>query len=217
MKNLFYLLLFFIIINCSTDKEVYWCGDRPCVNKKDRENYFKETMIVEIKELKKTSRGNSEMEQIMQQAGVEQKRRIVNEKVLSKESRLEEKRRIKKEKNIIKHAKLEEKRRIKKEKNLIKQAKLEERRRIKEEKELVKQIERDEKKMIKSEKKLAKQTKHDENKIIKKEKEKSKPYTDVDSSFEDVTTDSNIFKKLVEKITKENILKPYPDINNIPN
>ena len=217
MKNLIYLLLFFIIINCSTDKNVYWCGDRPCINNKDRENYFKKTMIVEIKELKKSSKDNSEIEKIMEQAQVENKRRIINEKVLAKESKLEEKRRIKKEKNLIKQAKLNEKRRIKDEKNLIKQAKLEEKRRIKDEKKLVKQIERDEKKFIKDEKKLTKQTKRDENKIIKKEKKKSKPYTDVSSGFENVSTDSNIFKKLVEKITRENILKPYPDINNIPN
>ena len=235
MKSLFYLLLFIIIISCTTDKEVYWCGDHPCINKNEREAYFKKTMIVEIKEIKTTSKNNSEVEQIMRQAGVEEKYRTTNEKDLTKEIKLEEKRRIKKEKNDIKQAKLEQKRRIKEEKKAIKQAKLEQKRRIKEEKKLakqierdekkmtkdekklVKQIERDEKKMTKDEKKLAKQIKREKNKIIKKEKKKFKRNADVNPNLENISTGSNNFKKLVEKITRENAFKSYPDINDIPN
>ena len=69
MKTILYLIIFFIFTSCSTDKDAYWCGDHPCINKKEKEAYFKKTMIVEIKDLKKkTLKSNSEIEKIIQQA-----------------------------------------------------------------------------------------------------------------------------------------------------
>ena len=199
MKNLFYLILFFIIISCSGNKSVYWCGDHPCINKKEKEEYFKKTMIVEIKKLnKKASKSNSEIAKIIQQAQVEEKRRIKEEKNMTKQAKLEEKRRIKEEKNMIKQAKLEEKRRIKEEKNMTKQAKLEEKRRIKEEKNLAKQIDRD------------------ETKIIKKKKKTSRQSVDSNTGLKNIVIASTNFEKLVENITKKSIFRPYPDINEIP-
>ena len=53
MKKLLYLFLLFIIISCSNSKKVYWCGDHPCINVKEKEAYFKKTMIVEIREFNK--------------------------------------------------------------------------------------------------------------------------------------------------------------------
>ena len=200
MKILFYLIIFFIFIGCSPNKEVYWCGDHPCINKEEKKAYFKKTMIVEIKELKnKSLKDNSEIEKIIMQA------------------QGEEKKRIKKEKNLTKLEKLEEKMRIKKEKNSIKQAKLEEKKRIKEEKKLAKQIERDEKKTIKGKKKLARKIEKKEQKIIKKGKKVSKGADNISPDLGYISSDSTDFKKLVEKITKRNNLKPYPDINDIPN
>jgi len=141
MKSLFYLIIFLIIINCSTNKGVYWCGDHPCINKKERETYFKKTMIVEIKVLsERTSKNDSEIEKIIKQAQVEEKRRI------------------KVEKDLAKQAKLDEKRRIKVEKDLAKQEKLDEKRRIKVEKDLAKRVESDEKRIIKKEKITSKQS-----------------------------------------------------------
>ena len=164
MKNLFYLIIFFVIIGCSTNKVVYWCGDHPCINKKEKEAYFKKTMVVEMKELKKKNiNNNSETEKIMQQA------------------------------------KLDEKQRIKQEKDLIKQAKLDEKRRIEEEKNLAKQIQKDEKK------------------IIKKGRETSKQKVLIDTGFANIEIEATKFKELVEKITKKNLFRPYPDINDIPN
>ena len=52
MKLLFFYHYLFLIISCCSNKGVYWCGDHPCINKKEKEAYFKKTMIVEIKELK---------------------------------------------------------------------------------------------------------------------------------------------------------------------
>ena len=159
MKNLLYLIILFIFTSCSTDKGTYWCGDHPCINKKEKEAYFKKTMIVEIKNLEKmNSKNNSEIEKIIQQ------------------SRKGEKKRIKNEKNMAKQAKLEDK---------------------KEEKYLTKQIERD------------------EARIIKKEKKKSIQSVNINAGIESPAAISTNFNKLVEKITKKNIFRPYPDINDI--
>ena len=69
MRNLFYLIIFFVIIGCSINKVGYWCGDHPRINKNEKEAYFKKTMIVEVKQLKKeTYKHNSEVEKLLQQA-----------------------------------------------------------------------------------------------------------------------------------------------------
>ena len=183
MKNLFFLFILFMIISCSSNKVVYWCGDHPCINKKEKKAYFKKNMIVEMKSIKsKNYKNNSEIEKIMQ------------------ESQKKEKIRIKNEKNSAKKIKLEEKRLINEEKDLAKQIKLEEKRRIKEEKDLAKQINLEEKKRIKGEKKSYKRKIY-----VNKEKQLKKAEIDLDE-----------FSELVEKITKKNTFKPYPDINEIP-
>jgi len=53
MKNYLFLCVFFLIFSCTNNKSVYWCGDHPCINNKEKEAYFKKTMIVEVRELKK--------------------------------------------------------------------------------------------------------------------------------------------------------------------
>ena len=200
MRNLFFLLIFFIIISCSPNKKVYWCGDHPCINKKEREAYFKKTMIVEVKDSKNKSYGNdSEIEKIIQEAQLSEKTRIKDEKGLIKQAKLEKK-------NSAKQVKLEEKKRIKEEKKLAKQVKLEEKRRIKEEK-----------RRIKEEKKLAKQIKLEEKLRIKDEKKQLKKNVESDSSIARTEIKLDKFSELVEKITKKNSLRAYPDINDMPN
>ena len=79
MKKLLYLFLLFIIISCTNSKKAYWCGDHPCINGKEKEAYFKKTMIVEIREVNKvTDKNKSEVAKIMKQAKVEEKKRIKN-------------------------------------------------------------------------------------------------------------------------------------------
>ena len=64
MRIILILSLLLIVVNCSSGKQVYWCGDHPCANKKEREAYFKKTMTVEIKEMgkkKKSDKPNAVM------------------------------------------------------------------------------------------------------------------------------------------------------------
>ena len=194
MKICLFLSIFFFIISCASTKSVYWCGDHPCINKKEKEAYFKKTMIVEIRDLNKNKyKDESEIEKLLQQ------------------SQMNEKKRIKNEKNLTKQAKLEEKRRINEEKELAKQTKLEEKRRIKEEKELANEIKQEEKRRVEVEKTTLKK------KIAKKQKKPSEKGVALDSDIGNVKINLNKFSELVEKITKQNSFRPYPDINDIPN
>ena len=117
MKKIYFLIPLLITISCSSNNKVYWCGDHPCINNKEKESYFKKTMTVEIKDLKDEDlKKISEIEKITQQARINEKKRIISEKEIAKQLKLEEKRKIKEEKEIAKQLKLEEKRKIKKEK-----------------------------------------------------------------------------------------------------
>ena len=74
MKNIIFLCFLLVITNCARSNVVYWCGDHPCINKKEKEAYFKKTMIVEVRELKGTKFENkSELEKITQQINLEEK------------------------------------------------------------------------------------------------------------------------------------------------
>ena len=44
-----YLFLFLIILSCSTVKKEYVCGDHPCLDKKEFNEYFSKNLIIEIK------------------------------------------------------------------------------------------------------------------------------------------------------------------------
>ena len=176
MKNLFFIFILFMVVACSNNKSVYWCGDHPCINKKEKEAYFKKTMIVEIKDLKnKNYKSSTEYERIMQQA------------------QLDEKKRIKGEKNLTKQAKLEEKRRIREEKDLAKQIKLEDKKRIKEEKELSR------------------------SKIVKNETKHLKKNVESSTGIANTKIELGKFSEIVEKITKKNTFRTFPDIDDIPN
>ena len=124
MKFLFFFIIIILTISCTNNKEVYWCGDHPCINKKERSAYFKKTMSVEIRDLSSNDKKNkSELEKIGEQVLIDEKKKVKEEKALAKQLRLDEKRRIKDEKALAKQLRLDEKRRIKEEKKLSKRSK----------------------------------------------------------------------------------------------
>ena len=115
---------------------------------------------------------------------------------IKKRAKLDQKREIKEEKETAKQAKLDRKRKIKEQKEAAKQAKLDEKRRIKEEKELKKKI-------IKEEKLLNKKSKKNKNLSTYKKA--------------DIIISNSEFSDLKDNVIKKNMLRPYPDINDIPN
>ena len=141
-----------MFISCNNNKSVFWCGDHPCINKKEKQAYFKKTMIVEKKDLKSNSyEDKSEIEKLSQQALSDEKDRIKDERALRKIAKLEEKKRIKDDKKGF-----------------------------------------------------------SKKKVTQKSAEK-------EVSNENIKIKKGNFKELVEKITKQNAFRPYPEINDIPN
>jgi len=217
MRKLFQITLFFIIVACSTNKSVYWCGDHACVNDKEKEDFFKKTMTVEIRDLKKDKFKKSDVEKIIYQATGSEKNIIKEEKSLNKQAKLEQKQRAKEEKLLKKQAKLEQKQRAKEEKLLKKQAKIEAKRITKEQKILDKQKEIENKQRKKDKKSLVKKIKRDEKKLLSKKKKVTNDKI-VNRNLETNTAvSSTYFRNLVEKIINKNTFRPYPDINDIPN
>ena len=174
MKKYLFFLISIFIFGCTANKGVYWCGDHPCINNKEKEAYFKKTMIVEVRHYSKDKiKDNSEIEKLLDQAKLDEKRRILSEKELAKQAKIEEK-------------------------EFAKQIKIEEKKRIKEEKELAKQIEIDEKKMINENSKSQEQTDLGEKGQNEKKIIKARSFT------ENIEISSNKFSELVEKINKRN-------------
>jgi hypothetical protein len=205
MKKYIFLTISIFIFGCSVSKGVYWCGDHPCINNKEKEAYFKKTMIVEVRHYNKDKiKDNSEIEKLLDQAKLDEKKRVLSEKELAKQAKIEEK-------ELSKQIEIDEKKRIKEEKELSKQIEIDEKKRIKEEKELSKQIEIDEKKMINENSKLQKQTDLGEKDLNEKKIIKVGSFTG------NIEISSNKFSELVEKINRRNSFRSYPDINDMPN
>jgi len=121
MRIVLVVFVYIFVTNCSNNQTVYWCGNHPCINKKERESYFKKTMIVEIREIDKNYKKNdSEMDKILKQVTKDEKNRKVKEKKLAKQAKREKARMIKEEKKLAKQIELDEKKRIKEEKELAK-------------------------------------------------------------------------------------------------
>jgi len=109
MKTYIYLLIFIFVISCANYKEVYWCGDHACADKKEKEAYFKKTMIVEVRNLDKNS--NDEVSQnakILNQGKSNKKRNIISETELKKEISIEEQVKIQEKEIAISERELEE-------------------------------------------------------------------------------------------------------------
>ena len=94
---------------------------------------------------------------------------------------------------------------------MAKQTRLKEKRRIKEKKELAKQVRLEEKRgardIWKKEKKSSKK------KVLKTEDKEIV----INTNIAKTNISSSEFKELVEKITKKNMFRSYPSINDIPN
>ena len=118
--------MLFFIFSCSNNKVVYWCGDHACINKKEREAYFKKTLIVEVKNINNdNSKNDSNVKKIQEQLLTNDKER----KVLEKEAKINKKKEIQKQKELEKQAKINKKKEIQKQKELEKQSKSEKKKR----------------------------------------------------------------------------------------
>ena len=189
MKKIFILVICIFLSNCADRNKTFWCGDRPCANKKEQRSYFKKTMIVEVREIsKKKLKEYSEVEKMSSQAKKNEKKNISDDSYSKEINKIDEKARKKAEKKLLKQKKIEAK----------KQKKIEA--------DLAKQIKKQEKINLKKKKQITKIENIDNNQV-------SKPIVNIDMN----NTTADDFNKIVENIQKKNANKSYPDINDIPN
>ena len=211
MKILLFLFFLFSVTACTSNEAVYWCGDHACINNKEKEDYFKKTMTVEARVINKKKRKINNPTEIIIEENSNTGKKSFKKNTLREEKNIDEKNELKKQ------AKLNEEKRIKEENELKKQAKLNEKKRIKEENELKEQLKLDEKKRIKEENELKKKAKLDEKNLKKNtlaNKEKINMSKTVSSEY--IEDKNSTFKFLLEKIAKNNSIKSYPDLNDIP-
>ena len=121
MKNLFLFFLFLLLVECSNNKIVYWCGDHACINKKEKKSYFKKTLIIQVKHINQKNKIKyTDIDKILQQTKVSDKQKIKENKKLAKQTYREEKIKRKIEKKLAKKAYREQKNKEKREKILAK-------------------------------------------------------------------------------------------------
>ena len=59
--------------------------------------------------------------------------------------------------------------------------------------------------------------KSSKRKIVVNQKKQLKKSIELNASTENIKIEPSKFSELIKKITKKNILRPYPDINDVPN
>ena len=151
-------------------------------------------MTIEIRELhKKKNKYKSDLEIIKKQSGLKEKKNLEIDETSAVKKKIDEKISLKEQKKIAKQILSEEKKRIKEEKRLEKQARLEE------------------KKKIKNKKKSSNKF------LIKNKKKDSDSKITLNKGISNTRISSDEFDNILEKITKRNKNKPFPDINKIPN
>ena len=181
MRFLLYLFVLLFFSSCSSTKITYWCGDHNCKNKKENEEYFKNTMIVETKNnVFNDNKKDSKIDIILNQA---KNNSLENneEKVLKKDKLIEKQIKEKEEKLSAKELKQKEKKLLEEEEALAKLIEKDER-----------EIAKEEKAKLKKEKKLTKKTKVKEKKEFKSEETKTVQEVEYNS-----------FDKVVNKIIKD--------------
>ena len=136
---------------------------------------------------------------------------------LIKKYNLDKKRQIIEEKKLSKQIELDEKKRAREEKKLAKQIEIDEKKRVREEKKLAKQNEIERKRKIKKGKKLNKQPDLQKKTIYQAKSKSEKNVIKIDTNIGTLKINLNKFEDFVDKITKRNSLRSYPDINDIPN
>ena len=132
MKFLVIFLFMLIFAGCSNTNKTFWCGDHPCINKKEKKAYFKKYKTLEVKEINKKNKEEiSNFQKIMDQAKKDQKKKIRDDKKIQKAKKLKEKNELKEQKRLTKKVRLEQKRKLNEQKKLKKHVKLQERKIIK--------------------------------------------------------------------------------------
>jgi hypothetical protein len=207
-----YIMLFFLLVllSCTSNKDVFWCGDRACINKAEKKEFFKKNMIVELRNIgKKTKKEYSKVNKILNQGKLNKENLAEDENGKIKLTKREKKQRIKDEKKLSKQLLKQERQRIKDEKKLSKQLLKQQLQRIKDEKKIAKKLKKDEKERNKN-----KEVKSEIYSIKKSKKAVKKPLVNKSKVVSSVDDKNSLkFVDLVKKIKEKSYTKSFPNIN----
>ena len=120
MKIFFNFILILFFFGCSSGKVEYWCGNDPCKNKKEKEEYFKKTMTVEarIVNSRKNKKKNN-IEIIMEQNTIDKNTLLEKNKLIKEDQELKRQTKLDEKKKIKNNKKFLENNDVKKNKNAI--------------------------------------------------------------------------------------------------
>ena len=206
-----YSLIFLMLLSCSTVKKEYVCGDRLCVDKKEFNEFFSNTLTVEISPQDKKAKQNIDLVKLnTNKSNVK--------KIKTKESKLEKRQKKKEKKAQFKAEKkrLKDERKIKKNQQKIKKIEANQITQKPQAKDLEKII--IEKKNVEKEVKniiVKKSTETPNKKIIKKKDNEfnliknKKNERSICDQIEDCDID-----KIAEMLIKKGKTKPFPNITS---
>ena len=122
-----YLIFFTLILSCSTVKKEYVCGDHPCVDKKEFNEFFSKNFIVEIKPQKKKNIKQNDLVRLNTESLNSKKNDNKYDKINRKIKAKKDKEELKKEKKRLlterKNKKIEEKNKALERKKIAKYSK----------------------------------------------------------------------------------------------
>jgi len=91
-------------------KQVYWCGDHACINKKEKKAYFEKNMIVEKRILNKENKlSKSEKDEILKKIREQEKEKYKNKKETKKLAHARKKEASQDEEKLIKRKSIDKK------------------------------------------------------------------------------------------------------------
>ena len=114
----FYSLIFLFILSCGAGKKIYVCGDHPCVDKKEFNEYFAKNLKIEIISKKKNKKKSNDLVTLNT---ISSKKKMTSSKISTQEEKLKKK----EKKNKLKEQKIKllEERKIKKAEKKIREKK----------------------------------------------------------------------------------------------
>ena len=210
MKNI-YFFIFLLLLSCTSLKKEYVCGDRPCVDKKEFNQFFAETLTIEVTDQSKKKQQSIDLVKLNTNTeDVKEKKNSIQQYRIQKKKN--------KEKLKFEKKKLNEERKIKAAEEKIK---------IKESKKIQKKLEVEKIKTNEMKNKLDQNSKEVENIIdktidIKTNKKKMSSNDSIQTDSVESTDPKSIcdeiedcdIDKIAEILVEKGKVKPFPNISS---
>lgn len=210
MKNI-YFFIFLLLLSCTSLKKEYVCGDRPCVDKKEFNQFFAETLTIEVTDQSKKKQQSIDLVKLNTNTeDVKENKNSIQQYRIQKKKN--------KEKLKFEKKKLNEERKIKAAEEKIK---------IKESRKIQKKLEVEKIKTNEMKNKLDQNSKEVENIIdktidIKTNKKKMSSNDSIQTDSVESTDPKSIcdeiedcdIDKIAEILVEKGKVKPFPNISS---